>query len=96
MTLAPFLGTAWNGLWYIDHLYRIEGADWWRLQPDYFRRSVTCTFYHRIGTDRRHSALIGYNYLKNLVYDFDAEMGRFATDVLSAVELQYRKMDVVA
>lgn len=36
-------------------------------------------------------ALIGYNYLKNVVYDFDAEMDRFATDVLSTLELHYRK-----
>lgn len=38
-------------------------------------------------------ALIGYNYLKNLVYDFDSEMERFATDVLSTLELHYRKAD---
>lgn len=35
-------------------------------------------------------ALIGYNYLKNVVYDFEAEMQRFATDVLSTIELYYR------
>ena len=36
-------------------------------------------------------ALIGYNYLKHIIFDFDAEMQRFATDVLSSIELQYRK-----
>ncbi len=36
-------------------------------------------------------ALIGYNYLKNMVYDFDAEMDRFATDVLSTLEIHYRR-----
>lgn len=40
-------------------------------------------------------ALIGYNYLKNLVHDFDAEMGRFATDVLSTLELHYRKQESI-
>lgn len=40
-------------------------------------------------------ALIGYNYLKNLVHDFDAEMGRFATDVLSTLELHYRKAESI-
>jgi biopolymer transport protein TolQ len=35
-------------------------------------------------------ALIGYNYLKNLVHEFDAEMERFATDVLSTIELHFR------
>lgn len=38
-------------------------------------------------------ALIGYNYLKNRVHDFDTEMGRFANDVLSSVELHYRKVE---
>ncbi len=38
-------------------------------------------------------ALIGYNYLKNVVHDFETDMQRFATDVLSSVELQYRKTD---
>lgn len=35
-------------------------------------------------------ALIGYNYLKNLMHDFETEMQRFATDVLSTIELHYR------
>jgi biopolymer transport protein TolQ len=35
-------------------------------------------------------ALIGYNYLKNMIHEFDSEMQRFATDVLSTFELQYR------
>ncbi len=39
-------------------------------------------------------ALIGYNYLKNVIHDFDSEMERFATDILSNFELQYRKVDV--
>jgi biopolymer transport protein TolQ len=38
-------------------------------------------------------ALIGYNYLKNLIHEFDSEMQRFATDVLSTLELEYRKVD---
>jgi biopolymer transport protein TolQ len=38
-------------------------------------------------------ALIGYNYLKNVVHDFDVEMNRFATDVLSSLELHYRKVE---
>lgn len=37
-------------------------------------------------------AIIGYNYLKNSISEFDAEMGRFATDVLTTVELNFRKV----
>jgi len=36
-------------------------------------------------------ALIGYNYLKNIVHDFDSEMDRFSNDVLSSIELHYRR-----
>jgi biopolymer transport protein TolQ len=39
-------------------------------------------------------ALIGYNYLKNIIHDFDSEMERFAIDILSSFELQYRKVDI--
>jgi biopolymer transport protein TolQ len=38
-------------------------------------------------------AIIGYNYLKNSISEFDSEMGRFATDVLTTVELQFRKVE---
>lgn len=37
-------------------------------------------------------ALIGYNYLKNNIRDFHTDMECFSTDVLSTVEMQYRKV----
>lgn len=40
-------------------------------------------------------ALIGYNYLKNTIRDFTTEMEGFSNEVLAAVELQYRKVDVI-
>lgn len=39
-------------------------------------------------------ALIGYNYLKNTIRDFQTDMEGFSTDILAAVEMQYRKVDV--
>lgn len=39
-------------------------------------------------------ALIGYNYLKNSIQDFETDMGEFAHQALSSIELQYRKVDV--
>lgn len=39
-------------------------------------------------------ALIGYNYLKNNIADFDHEMERFATDVLSTFNMHYRTVEV--
>lgn len=38
-------------------------------------------------------ALIGYNYLKNTINDFQTEMEGFSTEILATVEMQYRKVD---
>jgi len=38
-------------------------------------------------------ALIGYNYLKNNIGAFQTEMECFATEMLSSVEMQYRKVE---
>lgn len=39
-------------------------------------------------------ALIGYNYLKNIISVFETEMECFSTEILASVEMQYRKVDV--
>jgi biopolymer transport protein TolQ len=39
-------------------------------------------------------ALIGYNYLKNNISEFDHEMERFATEVLSTFTMHYRTVEV--
>ena len=38
-------------------------------------------------------ALIGYNYLKNSIRDFETDMEGFSTEILASVELQYRRVD---
>lgn len=38
-------------------------------------------------------ALIGYNYLRSTIRDFQMEMEGFSTDILATVEMQYRKVD---
>ena len=40
-------------------------------------------------------ALIGYNYLKNSIYSFQTEMEGFSNQLLSSVEIQYRKVDIL-
>lgn len=40
-------------------------------------------------------ALVGYNFLKDRVRAFAVDMENFASEMVSAVELQYRKVDVV-
>ncbi len=39
-------------------------------------------------------ALIGYNYLKNTISSFEVDMEGFSTEILAAVEMQYRKVDI--
>lgn len=39
-------------------------------------------------------ALVGYNYLKNTIRDFEVEMESFSSQVLASVELQYRQVDI--
>ena len=40
-------------------------------------------------------ALIGYNYLKNAIRNFEVEMESFSNEILVSVELQYRQVDTV-
>lgn len=39
-------------------------------------------------------ALVGYNYLKSTIRDYETDMEGFAHEILSSVELQYRKSDL--
>jgi biopolymer transport protein TolQ len=39
-------------------------------------------------------ALVGYNYLKNSIAEFDHEMERFATEVLATFDMHYRTVEV--
>ncbi len=38
-------------------------------------------------------ALIGYNVLRNKIFEFDHEMQRFSCEMLSSVELQYKRAE---
>ena len=38
-------------------------------------------------------ALMGYNYLKHSIKDFATDMEGFSNEILTAVELQYRKVE---
>jgi len=39
-------------------------------------------------------ALIAYNYLKSSIRDFETDMEGFTNDMLSSVEMRYRKVDI--
>lgn len=40
-------------------------------------------------------ALIGYNFLKQSIKNYEVEMEQFSTEILASVELQYRKVEAV-
>ena len=91
VTLAPFLGllgTVYGILTTFTALKSTTGGGSNQVILGGLSLALSTTV---LGLIDAIPALIGYNYLKNLVHEFDAEMGRFATDVLSSLELNYRQ-----
>jgi len=93
VTLAPFLGllgTVWGILTAFSGMKNEAAGMSNQMVLGGLSLALTSTV---LGLVDAIPALIGYNYLKNVIYEFDAEMGRFANDVLSSLELHYRKVD---
>ena len=91
VTLAPFLGllgTVYGILTTFTELKTAAGGSTNQMILAGLSLALSTTV---LGLINAIPALIGYNYLKNVVYNFDAEMDRFATDVLSTLEIRYRK-----
>ena len=94
VTLAPFLGllgTVYGILTTFSTMQQEAVTSTNQLILGGLSLALTTTV---IGLVDAIPALIGYNYLKNVIYNFDIEMQRFATDVMTQVEMQYRKVDV--
>ncbi|HXF28744.1 MAG TPA: MotA/TolQ/ExbB proton channel family protein [Chlamydiales bacterium] len=93
VTLAPFLGllgTVWGILITFSGMQTDMGAASNQVVLGGLSLALTTTV---LGLVNAIPAVISYNYLKNSVHDFDSEMSRFANDVLSSIELHYRKVD---
>ncbi|MDB6081907.1 MAG: tolQ [Chlamydiia bacterium] len=93
VTLAPFLGllgTVYGILVTFSSMKTDPSAASNQVVLGGLSLALTTTV---IGLIDAIPALIGYNYLKNIVHDFDNEMGRFANDALCSVELHYRKVE---
>lgn len=91
VTLAPFLGllgTVYGILTTFTELKSSTGGGSNQIILGGLSLALSTTV---LGLIDAIPALIGYNYLKNVAYDFDSEMDRFSTDVLSTLELHYRK-----
>jgi biopolymer transport protein TolQ len=93
VTLAPFLGllgTVYGNLTTFSGKKSDPSAASNQVVLSGLSLALTTTV---VGLVDAIPALIGYNYLKNMVHDFDADMNRFANDVLSTVEMHYRKVE---
>lgn len=93
VTLAPFLGllgTVYGILVTFSNLNIGGAAASNQAVLSGLSLALTTTV---IGLVDAIPALIGYNYLKNQISDFDHEMEKFATDTLSTFELCYRTVE---
>ncbi len=94
VSLAPFLGllgTVWGILTTFSEL-QLQGAGGsHQMVLGGLSLALATTV---LGLIDAIPALIGYNYLKNTVRDFQIEMEKFASELLASVEMQYRKVDV--
>lgn len=92
VSLAPFLGllgTVWGILTTFSEMTAQSGGHQAILSGLSLALATTV-----LGLVDAIPALIGYNYLKSNIQDFEAEMGEFAHQALACIELQYRKVDL--
>jgi biopolymer transport protein TolQ len=88
VSLAPFLGLL-GTVWGILMTFSEMKADSAEMVLGGLSLALATTV---LGLINAIPALIGYNYLKNSIRDFHTDMECFSTDVLSTVEMQYRKV----
>jgi len=93
VTLAPFLGllgTVWGILLTFSQMQSASSAFSNQVVLGGLAMALATTV---LGLVIAIPALIGYNYLKNGIKHFFAEMEGFGEKLLSTVELQYRKVE---
>lgn len=94
VTLAPFLGllgTVWGILMTFSQLQTGASISSNSAILGGLSTALVTTV---LGLVIAIPALISYNYLKSTIKDYSSDMEDFLYDVLSTVELQYRKADV--
>ena len=93
-SLGPFLGllgTVWGILATFGELQAHSGGNTSQMVLGGLSLALATTV---LGLIDAIPALIGYNYLKSRTRDFETDMEGFATEMLAAVEMRYRKVDV--
>lgn len=94
VSLGPFLGllgTVWGILTSFSELQAHGGATSNQMVIGGLSLALATTV---LGLVDAIPALIGYNYLKNSIRDFETDMEGFSTEILASVELQYRQVDI--
>ncbi len=94
VSLAPFLGllgTIWGILTTFSEMQTQTSGSTHQMVLGGLSLALATTV---LGLVDAIPALIGYNYLKNNIKDFEIEMEGFSTEILACVEMQYRKVDV--
>ncbi len=95
VSLAPFLGllgTVWGILTTFAELQSQTSGSTHQMVLGGLSLALATTV---IGLIDAIPALVGYNYFKNSIRDFEMEMDSFSTEILSSVEMNYRQVDVV-
>jgi biopolymer transport protein TolQ len=94
VSLAPFLGllgTVWGILTTFSELQNQGTGNTHQMVLGGLSLALATTV---LGLIDAIPALIGFNYLKNDVKDFQTEMESFSNELLASVELQYRQVDI--
>lgn len=94
VSLAPFvglLGTVWGILTTFSELQVHSGGGSHQMVLGGLSMALATTV---LGLIDAIPALIGYNYIKNAIGNFETEINSFALDILTSIEMQYRKVDV--
>lgn len=94
VSLAPFLGllgTVWGILTTFSELQAQTAGGTHQMVLGGLSLALATTV---LGLLDAIPALIGYNYLKNNIKDFEIDMNGFSTEILATIEMQYRKVDL--
>lgn len=94
VSLAPFLGllgTVWGILLTFSELQTNVAGGGQGMVLSGISLALATTV---LGLMDAIPALIGYNYLKNAIRNFQIDMEGFSNELLAAVEIYYRKVDI--
>lgn len=95
VSLAPFLGllgTVWGILTTFSELQSMTSGSTHQMVLGGLSLALATTV---IGLIDAIPAMIGYNYFKNAIRDFEMEMEGFSTEILTSLEMNYRRVDAV-